>query len=89
MSGWIVAGSGNRALDTSALISEAHVLFVEFNEVLVLDVHNEHFNADFSRSFLDVVRGPPFVLLVGQAMDFYLPCVILDVWVDCCWFGQS
>ena len=36
-----------------------------------------------------MVRGPPFVFLVGQAKEFYLPCVILDVWVDCCWFGQS
>ena len=70
-------------------ISEAHVFFVEFNEILVLDVRDEHCDADLGCGFLDVVRSPTFVLHLGQAKEIYLPCVILDVWVYSCWFRQS
>ena len=71
------------------LFPEAHLLLVELDEVLVLDVCNEHCDADYGRGFLNVVRGPSFILHFWQAKEIYLLCFILDVWVDIFRFGQS
>ena len=45
-----------------SLIPEAHILLVELDKVLVLNVCDEHCDANFCRGFLYVVRGPHFIL---------------------------
>ena len=68
------------------LIPEAHVLLVEIDEVLVLDVCDEYCCANFGCGFLDVVRGPLLVLFFCQAKEVDLLRFILDVWMDIIWF---
>ena len=54
------------------MVSETYVLFIDFYEVLGLDVCDEHGHADLRRGLLDVVRCPVGILILHEAKDVLL-----------------
>ena len=70
------------------MIAETYALLVELDEVLCLDVRDEHGNADLCRGFLHVVSLPDGIVLLREAKEIFLFGGIGDVLVESCRFGQ-
>ena len=70
------------------LIVETHLLLIEIDEVLCLNVCDEHGDADLRRGFVDVVGGPDGIVVLCEAEEIFLSRLIGYIHMDICRFGQ-
>ena len=54
------------------LIAETHILLVELDKLLSLDVCDDHGEADLCRGFLDVVDRPDRLVVLCEAEEIFL-----------------
>ena len=70
------------------MIAETHVLLFELDEVLCLDIFDEHGDANLRRGFLDVVDRSDGIVVHREAKEIFLSRLIGDIHMEICRSGQ-
>ena len=70
------------------LIAEPHVLIVDLDEVLCLNVCDQYGDADLRCGFLDLVSRPDGIMVLREAEEIFLSRFIGYICMYICWLGQ-